>query len=165
MKSQWLREDRITAVCYTDGSWKKMPGGVSHGGWAARVIFSNGTISELHGGVKNTTNNRMELLAVIKALQFLPDGCNAYVYTDSRYVQKGILYWIASWKKRDWINMQNKPVANQDLWKLMDQETRRHLVSWHWVRGHDGDKHNERCDRLAYEARMHLLNTPDTHGA
>lgn len=145
----WLHRTANPIVVHTDGSCLANPGG--NGGWAA-VIIRGDDIVELSGSVEVTTNNRMEMLAAIRALQSLPSGSNVYLFTDSQYLQKGIMYWMPSWKKRGWLNLQNKPVVNKDLWLLLDVENNRHIVSWHWVRGHDGAIHNERCDKLAYEA-------------
>lgn len=109
----------------------------------------NGHERELCGGEASTTNNRMELLAVISALEALSRPCRLEVYTDSQYVQKGISEWISGWKRRGWKTADRKPVKNVDLWMRLDQLAGRHEVSWHWVRGHDGHPENERADGLA----------------
>lgn len=144
----WLRPRPI--IVYTDGSClpRKLGG---HGGWAA-IIKDGDTIRELTGFESPTTNNRMEMLAVIKALEALPTGTNVYLYTDSQYVQKGIQFWLPSWKLKNWRTVANKDVVNQDLWKLMDEQASRHMISWHWVKGHADDPLNIRCDELAREA-------------
>lgn len=147
----WLHKTTTPIVVHTDGSCLANPGGA--GGWAA-VIIQGEDVTELWGRDASTTNNRMEMMAAIRALQFLPTGSNVYVFTDSQYVQKGIMLWVPSWKRKNWMNSQNKPVVNKDLWLLLDKENKRHMVSWHWVRGHDGAIHNERCDKLAYEAAV-----------
>ena len=104
---------------------------------------------ELFGGEEQTTNNRMELLAVIRALQALTRRCSAAVYTDSQYVQKGISEWLPGWKRRGWKTADNKPVKNADLWRELEAAVAGHDVTWHWVRGHDGHAGNERADQLA----------------
>lgn len=147
----WLNKTSKPVVVHTDGSCLSNPGGV--GGWAA-VITQDGESTEIWGNEKVTTNNRMEMLAVIRALQFLPSGSNVYVFTDSQYVQKGITHWVPSWKRKNWLSVRNKPVANKDLWVELDKQNNRHMISWHWVRGHDGDAHNERVDKLAYQAAV-----------
>ena len=130
---------------FTDGACKGNPG---PGGWGALLQW-NGHERELFGGETNTTNNRMELLAVINALEALQRRCRAEVYTDSQYVQKGISEWISSWKRRGWRTADRKPVKNADLWVRLDELASRHELSWHWVRGHDGHVENERADDLA----------------
>jgi ribonuclease HI len=119
---------------------------------------------ELCGSVAVSTNNRMELLAVIMALKSLDAGSNVYLFTDSQYVQKGIQFWVPAWKRKGWMNSQKKPVVNRDLWEMLDAENGRHMVSWHWVRGHDGDKYNERCDVLARTA-AHQCNQLQQEGS
>jgi ribonuclease HI len=130
---------------YSDGACKGNPG---PGGWGALLQW-NGHERELFGGEANTTNNRMELLAVIKALESLSRACQVQVYTDSQYVQKGIGEWIAGWKRRGWKTADKKPVKNEDLWRRLDELAGRHRVTWHWVRGHAGHPENERADELA----------------
>lgn len=134
-----------TIRIFTDGACKGNPG---PGGWGALLQW-NGHERELFGGEVNTTNNRMELLAVINALEALQRPCRAEVYTDSQYVQKGISEWIASWKRRGWKTADRKPVKNSDLWVRLDALAAQHDLSWHWVRGHDGHPENERADVLA----------------
>ena len=130
---------------YSDGACKGNPG---PGGWGALLQW-NGKERELFGGEPNTTNNRMELLAVIKALESLKRACTVEVYTDSQYVQKGISEWILNWKKRGWKTAEKKPVRNADLWRRLDDLAGQHKVVWHWVRGHAGHAENERADQLA----------------
>lgn len=130
---------------YTDGACKGNPG---PGGWGALLKW-NGHERELFGGEGNTTNNRMELLAVISALGVLTRPCEIDVYTDSQYVQKGIAEWISSWKRRGWKTADKKPVKNSDLWMRLDELAGKHRVRWHWVRGHAGHPENERADGLA----------------
>ncbi len=130
---------------YSDGACKGNPG---PGGWGA-VLVANGHVKELFGGEANTTNNRMELTAVIEALRALKRPCKVQVWTDSQYVQKGISEWIRGWKARGWKTAEKKPVKNADLWQALDAAAAEHDVSWHWVRGHNGHAGNERADALA----------------
>jgi ribonuclease HI len=103
----------------------------------------------LHGGELQTTNNRMELLAVIQGLRALKRPCTVIIHTDSQYVMKGMTEWLANWKRRGWMTADKKPVKNAELWQLLDEQVQRHTVSWRWVRGHAGDPGNERADQLA----------------
>ena len=130
---------------YTDGACKGNPG---PGGWGAVLILGDSE-KEMFGGESPTTNNRMELTAVIRALEALKRPCSARVYTDSQYVQKGITEWVHSWKRRGWRTADKKPVKNEDLWRRLDELAREHTVEWHWVRGHSGHVENERADALA----------------
>jgi ribonuclease HI len=130
---------------YTDGACKGNPG---PGGWGA-LLRSGTRERELYGGEPATTNNRMELTAVIRALAALKQRSRVEVYTDSEYVMKGITEWLAAWKRRGWKTADRKPVKNVDLWRELDELAGRHEVSWHWVRGHAGHPENERADALA----------------
>lgn len=130
---------------YTDGACKGNPG---PGGWGALLRF-RGQEKELYGGETPTTNNRMELLAVIKALEALSRPCQARVHTDSQYVQKGISEWIHAWKQRGWRTSDKRPVKNLDLWQRLDALASQHQIEWLWVRGHAGHDGNERADALA----------------
>ncbi|NYH99652.1 ribonuclease HI [Cupriavidus plantarum] len=130
---------------YSDGACKGNPG---PGGWGA-VLVAGGNEKELFGGENPTTNNRMELMAVIEALRALKRPCVVKVYTDSQYVQKGISEWIRGWKARGWLTAEKKPVKNADLWQQLDELVQPHEISWHWVRGHNGHPGNERADALA----------------
>jgi ribonuclease HI len=130
---------------YADGACKGNPG---RGGWGV-LLLAGGRERELHGGEPATTNNRMELTAVIRALESLPQGSRVRLYTDSQYVQKGMTEWISSWKRRGWRTADKKPVKNEDLWQRLDELARNHRVEWHWVRGHAGHPGNERADELA----------------
>ena len=132
-------------VIYTDGACKGNPG---PGGWGAWLRWG-GHEKELFGGDPATTNNRMELTAVIESLALLKRNTPVAVYTDSEYVKNGITTWIHGWKKRGWKTADNKPVKNIDLWQKLDALVASHEVQWHWVRGHTGDPGNERADALA----------------
>lgn len=130
---------------YTDGACKGNPG---PGGWGALLRFGDHE-KELCGGEANTTNNRMELTAVIEGLRTLKRACKVRVHTDSQYVQKGISEWLANWRRRGWKTSDGKPVKNQDLWQALDELAASHEVEWLWVKGHAGHPENERADALA----------------
>ena len=130
---------------YTDGACKGNPG---PGGWGA-WLRSGTHEKELWGGDPHTTNNRMELTAVIEALSTLKRRCSVAIYTDSEYVRNGITTWIHGWKRRGWTTADKKPVKNVELWQKLDALAAGHEVQWHWVKGHAGDPGNERADRLA----------------
>jgi ribonuclease HI len=130
---------------YADGACKGNPG---PGGWGA-VLTANGKVKEIFGGESPTTNNRMELMAVISALETLKRPCTVTLYTDSQYVQKGISEWIHSWKRRGWKTADKKPVKNEDLWRRLETATHTHRIDWRWVKGHAGNPGNERADELA----------------
>ena len=132
-------------VMYADGACKGNPG---PGGWGV-LLQNGGREKEMFGGEAQTTNNRMELTAVIEGLRSLADGSRVRVYTDSQYVQKGISEWIHNWKRRGWLTADKKPVKNVDLWKKLEETARAHQVEWHWVKGHAGHPENERADALA----------------
>jgi ribonuclease HI len=133
---------------YADGACRGNPG---PGGWGV-VLREGGRERELRGFEPATTNNRMELTAVIRALEALAPGAQVRAYTDSQYVQKGISEWIHDWKRRAWRTADKKPVKNQDLWMRLDELARGHQVEWHWVKGHAGHPENERADALANKA-------------
>lgn len=133
---------------YTDGACRGNPG---PGGWAA-ILRYNGHEKIIYGAEEHTTNNRMELLAVIKALASLKHACEVDVTTDSQYVCNGISKWIIAWRKKSWRTANNKPVKNADLWQALDSEANRHQVKWHWVRGHAGHPENELADEYANKA-------------
>ncbi|MFY9640028.1 MAG: ribonuclease HI [Rhodomicrobium sp.] len=135
-------------IIYTDGGCKGNPG---PGGWGAVLVY-NGREREIWGSEPYTTNNRMELMAAIMALETLKRPCRVELYTDSQYVRNGITAWIGGWKVRGWKTADNKPVKNADLWQRLDEARRRHEVSWHWVRGHAGNEGNERADKLTQRA-------------
>lgn len=130
---------------FTDGACSGNPG---PGGWGVLLRW-NGVSKELYGGEADTTNNRMELTAAIKALNALKEPCEVDLYTDSVYVRNGISSWIDSWKANNWKTSAKKPVKNAELWQQLDEARLRHKVSWHWVKGHAGHPENERCDELA----------------
>ncbi len=130
---------------YTDGACKGNPG---RGGWGALLIAGEHK-KELFGGERNTTNNRMELQAVIEALSVLKRPCEVIVHTDSQYVQKGISEWIHGWKARGWRTASKEPVKNVDLWQALDAAQAIHTIQWRWVKGHAGHDGNERADALA----------------
>jgi ribonuclease HI len=132
-------------IIYTDGACKGNPG---PGGWG--VLLRSGVHEKtLHGGETLTTNNRMELMAAIMALEALNRPSRVLLHTDSQYVLKGMTEWLPGWKRRGWITADKKPVKNVDLWQRLDQAAARHVLRWVWVRGHTGDHGNERADALA----------------
>lgn len=135
----------VIVEIFTDGACKGNPG---PGGWGALLRFGEKE-KELCGGERLTTNNRMELLAVIRALESLKRRCVVKLHTDSQYVQKGISEWIIGWKKRGWKTADKKPVKNEDLWRELDQLAAQHDIDWIWVKGHAGHDGNERADALA----------------
>ncbi|MRW94151.1 ribonuclease HI [Duganella sp. FT80W] len=130
---------------YTDGACKGNPG---LGGWGALLVAGEAE-KEIFGGTRDTTNNRMELQAVIEALTALKRPCTVVLHTDSQYVQKGISEWIHGWKARGWKTSTKEPVKNEDLWKALDAAQTMHTIEWRWVRGHNGHPGNERADMLA----------------
>ena len=134
-----------SVIIYTDGACDPNPG---PGGWAA-LLRSGGHEKVLTGSAPRTTNNRMELQAVIAALDALKQPCHVTLHTDSEYVQKGVTEYMARWKTRGWRTSDKKDVANQDLWRQLDVAMQRHQIEWRWVKGHAGDPLNERVDRLA----------------
>ncbi|MHC5306650.1 ribonuclease HI [Bartonella sp. LJL80] len=134
-----------TIEIYTDGACSGNPG---PGGWGA-ILRWNGHERELYGGEPDTTNNRMELMAAISALNALKEPCSVDLYTDSVYVRDGISGWIEGWKRNNWRTAAKKPVKNAELWQALDLARARHEVRWHWVKGHAGHPENERADELA----------------
>jgi ribonuclease HI len=141
---------------FSDGACRGNPG---PGGWGIVLRFKDQE-KELWGGEAATTNNRMELMAVIRALEALTRPSRVRVYTDSQYVQKGISQWIHAWKRKNWLTADRKPVKNVDLWQELDALARKHDVEWHWVKGHAGHPENERADRLANKGIPQEGGTP-----
>jgi Ribonuclease HI len=133
---------------WTDGSCLGNPG---PGGWSA-ILRAEGVETELSGGEAATTNNRMELMGAISALESLPDGADVVLHADSTYVRDGITRWIANWKRNGWLNAAKEPVKNVDLWKRLEAAVARHKVDWQWVKGHAGHPENTRCDIAARKA-------------
>jgi ribonuclease HI len=133
---------------YTDGACSGNPG---RGGWGAILLFKTER-KELSGGETLTTNNRMEMMAAISALEALKRPCEVHLHTDSTYLKDGITKWIKGWKKNGWKTADKKPVKNVDLWQRLEEAAARHKISWHWVRGHDGHELNEAADALARAA-------------
>ena len=133
-------------IIHTDGACKGNPG---PGGWGALLQTGGGHEKELWGGEANTTNNRMELMAAIMALEALKRPCKVELHTDSKYVMQGITEWMRGWKARGWLTADKKPVKNADLWQRLDAARLKHDVRWRWVKGHAGHELNERADQLA----------------
>jgi ribonuclease HI len=142
-----------TVEIYTDGACRGNPG---PGGWAA-FLSVDGREKEIAGAEALTTNNRMELTAVIRALELLRRPVSARVFTDSQYVRRGITEWLSAWKARGWLTADRKPVKNQDLWQRLEELAAAHRIEWRWVPGHAGVPGNERVDRLANQAIEALL--------
>ena len=144
-----------TVVIYSDGGARPNPG---PGGWAALLIYGD-VQKELYGYDPETTNNRMELTAAVKALSALKRPCEIEFHTDSQYLRKGITEWIQSWMKNGWRTSTKKPVENQELWMQLHTLTQQHNIEWHWVRGHAGNSRNEQVDKLATRARENRIST------
>jgi ribonuclease HI len=140
-------------VIYTDGACRGNPG---PGGWGAILRFGD-KVKEMCGGEPNTTNNRMELMAAIQALEALTRPCKVELHTDSQYVKKGISEWISGWKARGWKTAAKDPVKNEDLWRRLDAARSKHTVDWRWVKGHAGHPQNERADALANQGLVQAL--------
>lgn len=138
---------------FTDGACRGNPG---PGGWGALLCYS-GKERELYGAAPDTTNNRMELSAAIEGLAALREPCEVTLVTDSTYVIKGITEWMPNWKRRGWKTASKQPVANADLWQLLDTQSQRHTIDWQWVKGHSGHPGNERADALANRAIDEML--------
>ncbi|HHJ38110.1 MAG: ribonuclease HI [Methylothermaceae bacteria B42] len=148
------KKEEIVEI-FTDGACRGNPG---PGGWGAILRF-RGKEKELFGGELETTNNRMELMAAIQALEALKRPCKVRISTDSQYLMKGITEWMENWIKRDWKTSANKPVKNIDLWQRLNQALSKHQVEWEWVRGHSGHPENERADQLANKAIDEMLQS------
>ncbi len=140
---------------YTDGACRGNPG---PGGWGVWMLYGQHH-RELWGGERETTNNRMELRAVIEGLAALNQACEVEIYSDSEYVLKGITQWLENWKAKNWRTAARKPVKNADLWQRLDAEAQRHLVHWHWVKGHSGHEGNDRADSLANRGIDEMLKS------
>ncbi len=141
-------------IIHTDGACRGNPG---PGGWG--VILSNGVHEkELYGAERDTTNNRMELMAAIRGLEALKRPCEVTLVTDSVYLKKGITEWLQQWRRRGWKTAGRKPVKNIDLWQRLDDVASRHRIQWKWIRGHSGHPENERADQLANQAIDELLS-------
>ena len=137
--------ERKKVTIYTDGACSGNPG---PGGWAALLMFGE-TQREISGGAADTTNNRMELQATIESLIQLKEPCEIALYTDSKYVLQGFTEWLPGWQKKGWKTADKKPVKNVDLWQALVAAAAGHHIKWHWVKGHSGDRHNDRVDALA----------------
>ena len=140
-------------IAYTDGACKGNPG---IGGWGAILSFNSKT-KEIYGAERDTTNNRMELMAAIKTLQSLKKACEIKIYTDSKYLQNGIKSWLTNWKANGWKTAAKKDVKNKDLWQELDILTQKHQVNWAWVKGHSGNTGNDKADELANKGISELL--------
>jgi ribonuclease HI len=138
---------------YTDGACRGNPG---IGGWGALLNY-DGIEKKIYGSEAQTTNNRMELMGSIAALQALKNPCQVVLWTDSQYVKKGISEWLKGWKAKGWLTSANQPVKNKDLWQMLDEQAARHQVEWRWVKGHAGHYGNEVADQLANQAIDELL--------
>jgi ribonuclease HI len=143
----------VSVEVFTDGACRGNPG---PGGWGVLLRYK-GSEKTLYGAEPETTNNRMELMAAIRALESLTRQCSVKLTTDSQYVQKGITEWLPNWKRRGWKTAAKKPVKNADLWKRLDEAVAEHDVEWHWVKGHSGHPENELADALANQAIDELL--------
>ena len=139
-----MNSDQAVEI-FTDGACRGNPG---PGGWGALLRFGNEE-KQLYGGERQTTNNRMELLAAIRALEALKRPCRVVLTTDSQYVRQGITEWIGNWKKRGWKTASKQPVKNADLWQELDAQAARHDIDWRWVKGHSGHRENDLADDLA----------------
>ncbi len=140
-------------IIHTDGACRGNPG---PGGWGAILGYGDHE-KELRGAERTTTNNRMELMAAIQALEALKRSCEVTLTTDSQYLRKGITEWLAAWKRRGWKTADRKPVKNQDLWERLEAASHRHTVHWKWIKGHSGHSQNERADQLANLAIDEML--------
>jgi ribonuclease HI len=138
---------------YTDGACRGNPG---PGGWGALLIYKDAD-KAIYGGETDTTNNRMEMTAIIEALKIVKMDCNITLYTDSKYVMDGITKWLSNWKKKGWITSNKKPVKNKDLWQILEESISKHNIEWQWVKGHAGIPGNEKADELANQGIDELI--------
>jgi ribonuclease HI len=138
---------------YTDGACRGNPG---PGGWGALLIYKDAD-KAIYGGEIDTTNNRMEMTAIIEALKIVKMDCNITLYTDSKYVMDGITKWLSNWKKKGWITSNKKPVKNKDLWQILEESISKHSIEWQWVKGHAGIPGNEKADELANQGIDELI--------
>lgn len=148
--------DKRKVIIYTDGACSGNPG---PGGWAAVVMYENKSVfikKRISGGEENTTNNKMELKAVINGLKMLKISCKVIVHTDSQYIKQGITEWINKWKTNGWKTADKKPVKNRELWQELDEVALQHDINWKWVRAHNGNMYNEEADRLARKESKNL---------
>lgn len=154
LQTVYQNSEQADYIIYTDGSCLRNPDGP--GGWAAVIMDKDAKkIAELHAGNPSTTNNRMELTAALKALEFIRAGAIIDLYTDSQYLKNAFTKnWLTNWKKRGWLTASGEPVKNQDLWQALDAAFAKVKVRFHWVKGHVGIEHNERCDMLAKAEAM-----------
>jgi len=150
-----MKSETPHVTLYTDGACKGNPG---LGGWGAVLIFGEHQ-KHLKGGEKITTNNRMEMTAVIEALKALKGPCAIDLFTDSQYVMRGVKEWMTNWKKSGWKTAGKQPVKNVDLWLMIDELIQHHAIQWHWVKGHSGDPGNELADALANEGAQEIANS------
>lgn len=151
-----------TVEIYTDGGCEPNPG---VGGWAA-ILEYNGFVMKIWGGEPDSTNNRMELTAAIRALESLKRACQVVIHTDSEYVKNGITVWIHGWKQKGWRRgKRGSEIKNLDLWQRLDELACKHQIEWRWVKGHAGDSKNERCDALAADAIRHVANSGKPYAA
>lgn len=151
------KSKRNIVEIFTDGACSGNPG---PGGYGSLLRYGD-VIKEISGCAPDTTNNRMEMMAVIEALRQLKRPCKVRLYTDSKYVMQGMTEWISGWVRRNWINSQKKPVVNRDLWEKIIELSRPHQIEWNWVQGHKGHPENERCDRLARNALKKCKRSSD----
>lgn len=151
-----LNVTKSTVEIFTDGACRGNPG---PGGWGA-LLRCNGKEKMLYGAESHTTNNRMEIMAAMKALAALQRSCIVILTTDSEYVRKGITQWVPQWVQRGWKTADKKPVKNKDLWQQLIKEVERHQITWHWVKGHNGHPENEIADQLANKAIDEMLDLP-----
>jgi ribonuclease HI len=153
-----MTDTRKTVEIHTDGACLGNPG---PGGWAALLRYK-GREREVVGGEPDTTNNRMELMAAIAALETLTEPCTITLHTDSQYVRQGITQWMANWLRRGWKTASGDPVKNRDLWERLHAATGRHVIDWRWVKGHSGDPDNERVDVLARDEAVRFKHSAVT---